>query len=70
MIDFNKLLDLYIKSIINNNNMSNLGIVNKTDNICENFILWINYKMKDIYNLLSTENEIKENIENLYNYLI
>lgn len=70
MIDFNKLLDLYIKSIINNNNMSNLGIVNKTDNICKNFILWINYKMKDIYSLLSTENETKENIENLYNYLI
>lgn len=70
MIDFNKLLDLYVKSIINNNNMSNLGIVNKTDDICKNFILWINYKMKDIYSLLSTENETKENIENLYNYLI
>ena len=70
MINFNTLLDSYTKSIINNNNMSNLGIVNKNDSICKNFILWINYKMKDIYDLLSTENETKENIENLYNYLI
>ena len=69
-VDFNKVIEVYTKNKLFELSLNRLGFVNSNKNNCNNFMLYILTKVKGFYDNENNFSSLKNNINELYNYII
>ena len=68
--DFNNTLTLFVKKTNDSKALNKLGFVDDSGGFCTSFMLYMFIHFKRLYYNIYIENEIKQNIDNIYNYII
>lgn len=68
--DFNNTLTLFVKKTNDSKALNKLGFVDDSGEFCTSFMLYMFIHFKRLYYDIYIENEIKQNIDNIYNYII
>lgn len=74
-LNFNIVLDKYIKTYVTKDNQININNLKKhgfidSDNDCVQFVLSILYKLEPVYNSINVSRDVKSSILTLWNQLI
>lgn len=66
---FKNIITLFANKVKNLVGIKKLGFSSNKNSFCENFIPYIFIHFKNIYDNKYIENNIKENIKQMYNYI-